>query len=132
MRALVASAAASALILLTGCPAKTPAICQTLATAPTDVAKDGYVLRFVRSAPASPGCETATPEEMSDVWVFNTVADSVVLAHSVSMPFPEGEPTPPGRGEWTVRPGRGRCERVLRRAESDNDERLQRRHAPLL
>lgn len=84
------------MVLLSGCPAKTPASCQTLATVPTDVASDGYVLRFVRSAPASPGCETALPEERSDVWVFNTVADGVVLAHSVRMPFLEGEPTPPG------------------------------------
>ncbi|HUM10952.1 MAG TPA: hypothetical protein VLT82_08405 [Myxococcaceae bacterium] len=96
MRTLVTCAVASALVLLTGCPAEAPASCQTLATVPTPVASDGYVLRFVRSTPASPGCETATPDEMSDIWVFNTVANGVVLAHSVRMPFSEGAPTPPG------------------------------------
>jgi hypothetical protein len=95
MRSLVPCVAAGALVLLSGCPAQAPASCQTLATVPTPVASDGYVLRFVRSTPPSPGCETATPEETSDVWVLNTVANGVVLAHSVRMPFPEGE-TPPG------------------------------------
>lgn len=96
MRTLVACAAASALVLQTGCPALAPASCQTLATVPTPAASDGYVLRFVRSSAASAGCDTATPGEMSDVWVFNTNADGIVLAHSVQMPLPDGEPTPPG------------------------------------
>ena len=32
---------------------------------------------------------------MSDVWVFNTVADGKILAHSVSMPFPDVDTLPP-------------------------------------
>ena len=103
---LMVAAAASTVIMLAGCPSEAPADCQTLTTLPTPVAQDGYVLRFVRAGAASTGCETATPEEMSDVWVFNTVADSKVLAHSVSMPFPDVDTLPPnliGSGTFTNR-----------------------------
>jgi hypothetical protein len=103
---LLAMAAASTVLILAGCPSPVPADCQTLTTTPTSVAQDGYVLRLVRASAASPGCETATPDEMSDVWVFNTVADSKALAHSVSMPFPDVDTLPPnliGSGTFTTR-----------------------------
>ena len=97
MRRFIPAAGASALLLLSGCPTKAPASCQTLVTTINDVVTTvGYILRFVRSTSADPGCEAVTPEEMSDIWVFSTVANGVVLAHSVAMPFPEGVPTPPG------------------------------------
>jgi hypothetical protein len=104
--ALLAVAVASTVLILAGCPSAVPADCQTLATIPTPVAQDGYVLRFVRASALSAGCETSTPEEMSDVWVFNTVADSKILAHSVSMPFPDVDSLPPnliGSGTFTTR-----------------------------
>jgi len=87
---------AAAVLALTGCPSVVQPDCQTLSTVPSPVASDGYVLHFVRSGEAAAGCDTQTPEEMSDVWVFNTVADSKVLAHSVSMPFPDVDTLPPG------------------------------------
>jgi hypothetical protein len=84
------------LLLLAGCAEAVPTACQTLATVPNDVVSDGYVLRFVRAGPAAAGCESVTPAETSDLWLFSTLAGSVVAAHSVAMPFPEGEPTPAG------------------------------------
>lgn len=106
---LLAVAAASNVLILTGCPSPVPADCQTLTTIPMNgVQQDGYVLRFVRASAVSAGCETATPDEMRDVWVFNTVADSKILAHSVSMPFPvpDVDTLPPdliGTGTFTTR-----------------------------
>jgi hypothetical protein len=97
---------AAAVLALTGCPSAVPPDCQTLTTLPTATASDGYVLHFVRSGAAAAGCDTQTPEEMSDVWVFNTVADSKILAHSVSMPFPDVDTLPPnliGSGTFTTR-----------------------------
>jgi len=98
--------ATGTVLVLAGCPSAVPPDCQTLTTLPTSVALDGYVIRFVRAGAASAGCETATPDEMSDVWVFNTVADSKVLAHSISMPFPDVDTLPPnliGSGTFTAR-----------------------------
>ena len=103
---LLAMAATSTVLILAGCPSAVPADCQTLTTVPMGVQQDGYVLRFVRASAVSAGCDTATPDEMSDVWVFNTVADSKILAHSVSMPFPDVETLPPnliGSGTFTTR-----------------------------
>jgi len=103
---LLVVAAASTVLILAGCPSPVPADCQTLTTVPNAVAQDGYVLRFIRASVVGAGCETATPGEMSDVWVFNTVADSKVLAHSVSMPFPDVDTLPPnliGSGTFTTR-----------------------------
>jgi hypothetical protein len=104
---LLAVAAASTVLILAGCPSPVPADCQTLTTIPMNgVQQDGYVLRFVRMSAVSAGCETATPDERSDVWVFNTVADSKILAHSVSMPFPDVDTLPPdliGSGTFTTR-----------------------------
>jgi hypothetical protein len=97
---------AATVLALTGCPSKVQPDCQTLTTVPSPTASDGYVLHFVRSGAAAAGCDTQTPEEMSDVWVFNTVADSKILAHSVSMPFPDVDPLPPdliGSGTFTTR-----------------------------
>jgi hypothetical protein len=97
----VAAAVASALVTA-GCPAAVGSDCQTLAAIPS-----GYVLRFTRSADAGASCETLTPSEMSDVWVFDTLADSEIRAHSVSMPYPDPPPDtlPPnliGAGRFTT------------------------------
>jgi hypothetical protein len=97
---------AATVLALTGCPSAVQPDCQTLTTVPSPTASDGYVLHFVRSGAAPAGCDTQTPEEMSDVWVFNTVADSKILAHSVSMPFPDMDTLPPnliGSGTFTTR-----------------------------
>ena len=107
---LLAVAAASAVLTLSGCSSPVRADCQSLTTAPTEVAQDGYVLRLVRASAISAGCDSSTPDEMSDVWVFNTNADSKILAHSVSMPFPEVDPLPPeliGSGTFTTREADG-------------------------
>jgi hypothetical protein len=93
---LRAAATGALLLLLPGCAEAIPTACQTLFTAPNDVVSDGYVLRFVRAGPVAAGCESATPAETSDLWLFSTLAEGVVAAHSVAMPFPEGEPTPAG------------------------------------
>jgi hypothetical protein len=103
---LLVVAAASTVLILAGCPSAVPADCQTLTTVPSAVAQDGYVLRFMRASAVGAGCETATPGEMSDVWVFNNVADSKILAHAVSMPFPDVDALPPdliGTGTFTTR-----------------------------
>ena len=89
-------ASATLLLLLPACGGAIPTPCQTLFTAPNEVVSDGYVLRFVRAGPAAVGCESATPAETSDLWLFSTLAGGAVAAHSVAMPFPEAEPTPAG------------------------------------
>ena len=97
---------AATVLALTGCPSAVQPDCQTLTTLPTPTASDGYVLHFIRNGAAAAGCDAQTPEEMSDVWVFNTVADSKILAHSVSMPFPDVDTLPPnliGSGTFTTR-----------------------------
>jgi len=95
-RVLRAAASGALLLMLQGCAEAIPTACQTLFSAPNEVVSDGYVLRFVRTGPAADGCESATPAETSDLWLFSTLAESVVAAHSVAMPFPEGEPAPAG------------------------------------
>jgi hypothetical protein len=95
-RVLRAAASGALLLLLQGCAEAIPTTCQTLFTAPNEVVRDGYVLRFVRAGAAADGCESATPAERSDLWLFSTLAEGMVAAHSVAMPFPEGEPTPAG------------------------------------
>jgi hypothetical protein len=95
-RVLRAAAAGALLLLFEGCAEAIPTACQTLFSAPNEVVSDGYVLRFVRAGPAAGGCESATPAETSDLWLFSTLAEGVVAAHSVAMPFTEGQPTPAG------------------------------------
>ena len=96
MPRLLRVAASVVLPLLAGCAETFPTACQTLFTAPNEVVSDGYVIRFIRAGPAAAGCESATPAETSDLWLFSTLAEGVVAAHSVTMPFTEGEPTPAG------------------------------------
>lgn len=83
----------AALLLLSGCPSPAPASCQTLPPG-----QGGYLLHFVRTAPAAAGCDTATPEQTSDVWIFDTIANSQIAVHpALSMPYPDlPAPTPPG------------------------------------
>lgn len=82
-----------ALLLLSGCPSPAPASCQTLPPA-----QGGYALHFVRTAAAAAGCETATPAETGDIWIFDTIASSKVVVHAaLSMPYPDlPAPTPAG------------------------------------
>lgn len=89
--------------LTAGCGSVVQADCQTLPSA-----QGGYVLRFTRSGAAAAGCETQTPAETSDIWVFDTLADSQIRAHAVSMPYadPPVDPLPPGligAGKFTTR-----------------------------
>ena len=88
-------------LLTSGCPSTVQADCQTLPSA-----QGGYVLHLVRSGAATPGCDTQTPTELSDVWVFDTLFDSQIRAHSVQMPFPDVDTLPPsliGAGKFTNR-----------------------------
>ena len=100
----IALAAALASALVTGgCSTTVGSECQTEAAT-----SGGYVVRFSRSGDAAAGCETQTPFEMSDVWVFDTLASSEIRAHSVSMPYPDPPPDtlPPnlvGAGKFTTR-----------------------------
>jgi len=89
-------------LFATGCASVVRADCQTMPSA-----QGGYVLRFTRSGDAIAGCETQTPAEMSDVWIFDTLAESQIRAHSVSMPYPDPPPDtlPPnliGAGKFTT------------------------------
>jgi hypothetical protein len=97
------SAALASALVIAGCSATVGSDCQTLAAI-----QGGYIVRFTRSGDAAAGCETQTPSEMGDVWVFDTLADSEIRAHSVSMPYPDPPPDtlPPnliGAGKFTTR-----------------------------
>lgn len=92
------------LLVVTGCGTMAPPECQMLPSA-----QGGYVLRFTRGGAASPGCDTATPQETSDIWIFDTLADSEVRVHSaLSMAYTGNEPDPlpaglVGAGKFTQR-----------------------------
>jgi len=93
----------SLLILAAGCGSAVQPECQMLPSA-----QGGYVLRFTRTGSAAAGCDTANPAETSDIWVFDTLANSEVRAHSVSMPYPVPavDPLPAnfvGAGKFTDR-----------------------------
>src|SRR5262249_4639151 len=104
MRAGIAMAVLLAIaVFTTGCPATVQSDCQTLPSA-----QGSYVLRFTRSGDATAGCETQTPAEMSDLWLFDTLADGQIRAHSVRLPYPDPPPDtlPPnliGAGKFTTR-----------------------------
>ena len=92
------------LLLATACGSLAQSECQLLPSA-----QGGYVLRFTRTGPATAGCDTQTPEETSDIWIFDTIADSQVRVHAaVSMPYavPAVDPLPAGligEGNFTNR-----------------------------
>jgi hypothetical protein len=94
----------SVLFLVTGCGSMAPPECQMLPSA-----QGGYVLRFTRVGSAAPGCDTATPAETSDIWIFDTLANSEVRVHAaLSMPYTGNEPDPlpaglVGAGRFTQR-----------------------------
>jgi hypothetical protein len=88
-------------LLASGCPSTVQADCQALPSA-----QGGYVLHLIRSGAAAAGCDAQTPPEMSDVWVFDTLFDSQIRAHSVAMPFPDVDTLPTnliGAGKFTTR-----------------------------
>ena len=73
-----------ALLVATGCGSVVQPDCQMMPSA-----QGGYVLRFTRTAAAAAGCDTQNPDETSDVWIFDTLAESQVRAHSAAaMPYP--------------------------------------------
>jgi hypothetical protein len=91
------------LLVVTGCGTAVQPECQMLPSA-----QGGYVLRFTRTAPAAAGCEAQNPDETSDLWVFDTLANSQVRAHSIAMPYPDPpvDPLPAnfvGAGVFTSR-----------------------------
>ena len=92
------------LLAATACDSMVPPECQMLPSA-----QGGYVLRFTRVGAASPGCATQTPAETSDIWIFDTLAESEVRAHAaVTMPYavPAVDPLPAGligAGKFTQR-----------------------------
>jgi len=92
------------LLVLTGCGSVVQPECQMMPSA-----QGGYVLRLTRVGAAGTGCDTATPQETSDIWIFDTLADSEVRAHSaLAMAFTgnEPDPLPPGlvgAGRFTQR-----------------------------
>ena len=78
------------LLVVTGCGSMASPECQMLPSA-----QGGYVLRFTRGGAASPGCDTATPQETSDIWIFDTLANSEVRVHAaLSMAYTGNEPDP--------------------------------------
>ena len=82
------------LLAVTGCGSMAPPECQMLPSA-----QGGYVLRFTRTGAATAGCETANPDETSDIWIFDTLANSEVRVHAaLSMPYadPPVDPLPAG------------------------------------
>jgi hypothetical protein len=91
------------LLAVTGCGTAVQPECQMLPSA-----QGGYVLRFTRTAAAAAGCEAQNPDETSDLWVFDTLANSQVRAHSIAMPYPDPpvDPLPAnfvGAGVFTSR-----------------------------
>ena len=93
----------SLLLVITGCGSVVQPECQMMPSA-----QGGYVLRFTRTAAAAAGCDTQNPDETSDIWIFDTLANSQVRAKSVAMPYAvPAEPTVPpgliGAGEFTSR-----------------------------
>jgi hypothetical protein len=91
------------LLVVTGCGSVVQPECQMMPSA-----QGGYVLRLTRVGAAGTGCDTATPQETSDIWIFDTLADSQVRAHSVAMPYPVPavDPAPAnliGAGQFTSR-----------------------------
>jgi len=93
----------SLLIVVTGCGSVVQPECQMMPSA-----QGGYVLRLTRSGAAAAGCETQNPDETSDIWIFDTLANSQVRAKSVAMPYPVPavDPAPPGligAGKFTDR-----------------------------
>lgn len=91
------------LLLLAACSSAVQPECQMLPSA-----QGGYVIRFTRTGAATAGCETQTPDETGDVWVFDTLANSEIRAHAVSMPYPDPpvDPLPAnliGAGKFTDR-----------------------------
>ena len=94
----------SVLLLVTACGSMVQPECQMLPSA-----QGGYVLRFTRTGAAAPGCETATPQETSDIWIFDTLANSEVRAHAaLTMPYAADAPDPLpagliGAGRFTER-----------------------------
>ena len=73
-----------ALLVAAGCGSVVQPECQMMPSA-----QGGYVLRFTRTAAAAAGCDTQNPDETSDVWIFDTLANSQVRAKSVAMPYPD-------------------------------------------
>jgi hypothetical protein len=93
----------SLLIVVAGCGSVVQPECQMMPSA-----QGGYVLRFTRTAAATAGCDTLNPDETGDVWVFDTLANSEIRAHSVAMPYPDPpvDPLPAnfiGAGKFTAR-----------------------------
>ena len=94
----------SVLLLVTACGSMVQPECQMLPSA-----QGGYVLRFTRTGSAAPGCDTATPAETSDIWIFDTLANSEVRAHAaLTMPYAPDAPDPLpagliGAGRFTQR-----------------------------
>ena len=92
------------LLVVTGCGSMAPPECQMLPSA-----QGGYVVRFTRGGAASPGCDTDTPQETSDIWIFDTLANSQVRVHAaLSMAYTGNEPDPlpaglVGAGEFDQR-----------------------------
>ena len=93
----------SLLLVLTACGSVVQPECQMMPSA-----QGGYVLRFTLTGAAAPGCDTQNPAETSDIWIFDTLADSQVRAKSVAMPYevPAVPTVPPGligAGQFTDR-----------------------------
>ncbi len=92
------------LLLATACGSLAQPECQMLPSA-----QGGYVLRFTRTGAASAGCDIQTPAETSDIWIFDTIADSQVRVHAaLTMPYvdPLVDPLPAGligAGKFTTR-----------------------------
>jgi hypothetical protein len=110
------------LLAATACGSMVPPECQMLPSA-----QGGYVLRFTRVGAASPGCDTQTPAETSDIWIFDTLADSEVRAHAgADHALRRDEPGPAARGSHRrgrVHPAGRRRRRLLQRGQLEHDDR---------
>ncbi len=92
------------LMLAAACGSVAQPECQMLPSA-----QGGYVLHLTRTGAASTGCDAQTPAETSDIWIFDTIADSQIRVHAaVTMPYadPPVDPLPAGligAGKFTSR-----------------------------
>jgi hypothetical protein len=84
-------------LFVTGCGTADPAPCQLQSPF-----NGGYAVRMLRTAPAATGCDTLTPEQIGDLWIFDVyetdptnIQNFTVIGYSTILGQP---PDPPNSG----------------------------------
>lgn len=81
-------------LFVTGCGTADPAPCQI-----QSAANGGYFVRLLRTTAAAPGCDTDTPEQIGDQWIFDVyetdptnIQNFTVIGYSVILGQPADPP----------------------------------------